>query len=1484
MVIPDTVNSGDVIRVDYVLDESQTKELSYTVEYYRDGVLADTEVERAVVQVLQPDTMTVNKEAINLVDKYFGYRLADDVVVPDTVNSGDVIRIDYITDDRNTKELNYTVEYYKDGVKQENDTQTKTQTVQVLEADTLAVDKTVINVTDKYEGYYFDSTDPENIPDVVNTGTVIKVNYVVRTDLSYTVEYYFNNVIDDTLTEIMNNQTYGAQVETYTDKVKVGYKLDRVETLPMTIGVNENIVRVYYVTDEAQTKELSYTVEYYKDGVLADTDIERSVVQVLQPDTMTVNKDAINLVDKYLGYKTENVVIPDTVTNGDVIRVDYVLDETQTKELSYTVEYYKDGVLADTEVERTVVQVLEPDTIVVNKTAINLVDKYLGYKTENVVIPDTVNNGDVIRVDYVLDETQTKELSYTVEYYKDGVLADTDVKTVVVHILESDVLEVDKESINIVDKYNGYKLAEGVVIPDTVNSGDTIRVDYVIDENQTKELNYTVEYYKDNVLADSEIKTVNVQVLEPDVIEVDKESINIVDKYSGYKYERTEPETIPNSVESGSTIKVYYVIDISQTKEVSYTVEYYKDGVLDTVETETRTVHILASDEIEVDKTKINIVDKYTGYKVSDNTVIPDTIENGGIIRIEYVLDDTQTKELSYTVEYYKDGYLVEQETKSEVIQILGPNTLLVDLDVTNLGSKYEGYRLEKTEPETIPNVVEDGTVIKVFYVSIPKIVISYTNIVTGETIKDDVVIEGTYNESYDLTDYLVEIEEYTLVKYPELTGIYTDKELKVTFEYARNTNVIVKYLEKDTEIELLPEERIEGYEGKAYNSIAKDIENYVLAESQNNIGTMKVEPIVVKHYYLAKVKVIINHINKNTNEVIEVEEFNGKLGDTYTAKAKDFDGFKVDQIPENETVTLTKDDIVLNYYYVKIPSGVIEKHIDVVTNEILDSVLYEGDAGDDYETFSKDIEKYDLITNKTYYKYNLENSFTDEEFEELMKTYNTSTKEELLENYEEELILEAIQKYNVVSEDIYMPTNAKGKMQKELIEVKYYYNKQAVVKVEYIDFETGENFKEVNEAGEEVDIIDIYNGHIGDEYNTNIKEFEGYKVIENMMPDNSKGEMNKEEIIVKYYYEKVQKKVVEEHRDIIHDDKLHEEVHIGDDITNIEEKEFDGFIPATNKIYYEILVDENPDILKDNGVDSVEDLLVKLDKQPEETFKSEVEKNEDTLIIQYYYVREAKVKVVYVDKNTGEEIKIMTQDGISETTENISGYEGKTYDTIEKSFDNYSIVKEMYPNNARGKMAVLVDSSGTYNNETLVKYYYVEKSAGVVEKHIDSETNTVIKEIKHEGNVGDRYVISESKFDGYEILKDKYPTNKEGTMTKEQIVVEFYYKKVEPVIPDDSNDKKPTDEPTNNPTNNPTDNKPNEDNVDKVIIADTNNKANTINNIITNNNNNTHNVIQSTNKETNTPATGDNIMIVVIILISLIVLNVVYMIKKEDK
>ena len=73
-------------------------------------------------------------------------------------------------------------------------------------------------------------------------------------------------------------------------------------------------------------------------------------------------------------------------------------------------------------------------------------------------------------------------------------------------------------------------------------------------------------------------------------------------------------------------------------------------------------------------------------------------------------------------------------------------------------------------------------------------------------------------------------------------------------------------------------------------------------------------------------------------------------------------------------------------------------------------------------------------------------------------------------------------------------------------IEVIYYYKKQATVKVEYIDKQTGEKLDE-----EEI------KGNVGDSYETKEKEIEGYELIE--IPSNSKGKMEEEEILVQYYY-----------------------------------------------------------------------------------------------------------------------------------------------------------------------------------------------------------------------------------------------------------------------------------------------------------------------------------------------------------------------------
>ena len=181
-----TVTSANeqTIHVVYVVDDGQTKNLSATVDYkLGNAVQADDHIDlKATVQVLQPDTLST---ADVTAKTYKGWKL-DSITIngtkveslPATVNNGDAVVYNYVVDDGQTKELSYTVEYYKDGVKVEEDTQTVTQTVQVLQPDTLTVNKSAINTSDKYEGYTLDSTATGTIPATIENGGVIKVYYV----------------------------------------------------------------------------------------------------------------------------------------------------------------------------------------------------------------------------------------------------------------------------------------------------------------------------------------------------------------------------------------------------------------------------------------------------------------------------------------------------------------------------------------------------------------------------------------------------------------------------------------------------------------------------------------------------------------------------------------------------------------------------------------------------------------------------------------------------------------------------------------------------------------------------------------------------------------------------------------------------------------------------------------------------------------------------------------------------------------------------------------------------------------------------------------------------------------------------------------------------------------------------------------------------------------------------------------------------------
>ena len=385
----------------------------------------------------------------------------------------------------------------------------------------------------------------------------------VKNEYNLTIKYIYEDgkQAAETYTETLTPE---ASYNVESPKIE-GYKADKTVVqgeMPFS-DVEETVV---YTIDEDAKKELSYTVEYYKDGqiVSGDTQTVKTEVQVLQPDTLTVKKEDINTVNKYYGYKfekTDPTTIPETVSNGDVIKVYYVLDEDAKKELSYTVEYYKDGeiVSGDTQTVKTEVQVLQPDTLTVKKEDINTVNKYYGYKfekTDPTTIPETVSNGNVIKVYYVLDEEAKKELSYTVEYYKDGEIVSGDTQTVrtEVQVLQPDTLTVNKDTINTVNKYEGYRFekTDPTTIPETVSNGDVIKVYYV----KRTDLTYTVNYYYNG------IKEISVpfsnQTYLAEISDVDPKATYNDVTYE--EYERTTSNgTMPLIIGLGTNyINVYY--------------------------------------------------------------------------------------------------------------------------------------------------------------------------------------------------------------------------------------------------------------------------------------------------------------------------------------------------------------------------------------------------------------------------------------------------------------------------------------------------------------------------------------------------------------------------------------------------------------------------------------------------------------------------------------------------------------------------------------------------------------------------------------------------------------------------------------------------------------------------------------------------------------------------------------------------------------
>ena len=1140
--------------------------LKYTIEYYYEGTRDDSKTINSVGTFL--DVIDVYEDKV-----IPGYIEKNQENFPLTISSNEeenIIKIYYEKDN-----FEYTVHYYYDGV--EDTSKVETGIAEFEEKITEYIEKPIT-------GYILKEADELTITEVP-ANNILNV-YYIRGQFDYSIHYHYQGVEDESKV-IKGTATYGDVISTYEDKNITGYKLDYVDTDSITITENSanNVMNVYYIKDVFE-----YTVEYYYDGVIKDSETVIDIAAFEEEITEYTDK----IIPGYVLVKTENNPLKITeLSENNIMRIYY-----EKGEYNYTVHYFYEGIENISKIEKS--QAIYGDVIE------NYADKNIkGYTLEKVEnFPLTVSENEennAINVYYVKDVFE-----YTVHYFYEGI-EDTS-KVEVISAKYEDIILTYKDK-NIQD----FKLVREENIPLTITDNPDNNVINIYYEKNITE--YTVHYFYDGVENEEMTETL-LGKIGTEITDYEEKNI------PGYKLEKTE--NLPLKVTKNSdenVINIYYVKD-----NFEYKVEYYYDGILD----ETKTEKNIALYQSEVTEYIDKNIEGYKLDKVEGTPLTIKEIVKDNVIKVYYVINADDTKELHYVVNYYKDGVLDEEATQvvKDRVQILQPDYLPVDKTQINIIDKYEGYKLDATATKEIPNFANNGEVINIYYIR-------------------------------------------------------------------KDASVVVKYYERNSETELSETETLTGKVFDEYVTLPKEIEGYTLiSDSENITGTMEENQIIVIYYYAKNVKAKIKYVDKANGSVIEEEIIDTKDGDILDVIAKDIENYVLVESPEDTTIEVGKEDITLTFYYSKISEGVIEKHIDKITNEIIETNVYEGKEGDSYETAAIEIEGYDLVVDM-------------------------------------------------------LPENPEGTMTAEIIEVKYYYIRKANIIVEYIDYITGEKLSEKDENGEEIDSTIMGEGHESDEYTTSPKEFDGYVLTET--PENATGTLKVEKTVdeegnevinittkVVYKYGKVASVRIE-----YIDSETNEKIAEDDIIQGYEGKEYT--VEAKEIAKYAVV--ESPENI--SGEMKIEVIT------NEET--GEITENSEIVLTFKYVKKDGKVIVRYIDKATNE---------VLDETE-ITGRIDTEYETQEKEITDYTYLSEERPENA----------SGTITEETIIVNYYYIKVAKVVVQFIDKYTGEVVYEqVVHKGYNGEEYKTVPPEIDGYILIKEEYPSNAEGKYETETQEVTYYY------------------------------------------------------------------------------------------------------------
>lgn len=562
----------------------------------------------------------------------------------------------------------------------------------------------------------------------------------------------------------------------------------------------------------------------------------------------------------------------------------------------------------------------------------------------------------------------------------------------------------------------------------------------------------------------------------------------------------------------------------------------------------------------------------------------------------------------------------------------------------------------------------------------------------------------------------------YTL----KLTDITEDKNVVVTFERVP-THIVINYVDKyDTE-NILDTKRIEGLAGDVYDTTKKEINGYIYSDEINEAsnGYLPESPITITYYYIKQSNVVSKYIDENSNsniidDILQIY----KEKEEYTTEEKQFEGYRLVGKTDNTSGIVARENIDVIYKYKKISAGVEIKYIDQVTlEEISETEYIEGLENDTYSSESRIIDGYELVVTPQNKSGNMSVDKTIVTYEYRKKS-NVTVKY-IDENTSKEIVPSIVTTYK--EGDSYDSEN------KALD--KYTYtgdtgNTKGIVGRE--DIEVIYKYKK-NSYGVEIRHIDQATNRIiaestfitgleMDEYTSNPQEIEEYELVK--IPENSSGNMAVDRIVVIYEYRKnynvLTRYIDENSGNVLHEEVI-EKYKQGDKYSTVKE-DIEGYT------------------------------YTKIDGKEIGTVENK------NIIVTYYYKKNTSIIVRYVDMLNGN-IKI-ADDVI------INGLEGDEYSTESIDVSQYKLEK------------IDGNKNGTMLSDTIIIVYNYKRVSNLITIHIDENTNEKITDdIVTLYKQGESYEAHAQNIQGYVLVSE--PEDKTGIMGTDDIIKEFYYKRI---------------------------------------------------------------------------------------------------------